>query len=75
MRDWSPEWTVTPCAPCAAAGSPPWCPASRPTGSSSESDAAATTPGRAYLRRRRAQRDTVRNASRVATDLAEVAAR
>ncbi|MGW4299191.1 GvpL/GvpF family gas vesicle protein [Streptomyces sp. NPDC004646] len=42
---------------------------------SSEPDAAATTPGRAYLRRRRAQRDTVRNAYRVATDLAEVAAR
>ncbi|MEW2131725.1 GvpL/GvpF family gas vesicle protein [Streptomyces sp. NPDC005435] len=35
----------------------------------------ATTPGRDYLRRRRAQRDTARHAYRVATGVAEAAAR
>ncbi|MFD8809707.1 GvpL/GvpF family gas vesicle protein [Streptomyces sp. NPDC059597] len=49
--------------------------AAAPAPASPESEAAGTSPGRAYLRRRRAQRDTVRNAYRVAADLAEVAAR
>ncbi|MEU6244626.1 GvpL/GvpF family gas vesicle protein [Streptomyces sp. NPDC047024] len=46
-----------------------------PAPASGEPESAATTPGRAYLRRRRAQRDTARNVYRVATGLAEAAAR
>ncbi|MEU6219343.1 GvpL/GvpF family gas vesicle protein [Streptomyces sp. NPDC047022] len=40
-----------------------------------ETGPAASTPGRAYLRRRRAQRNTVRYAARAASTIAEAAAR